>query len=284
MVTLAASALLLFVTALAAAMVGPGAGPAAAIGEKTLFVAESTAGTVVAVSEDGAVDPLVTGLSSPFDVVVDGDTLYISESGAGRIVTAPTSGGTATPLVIPGLSAPSYIAISGDTLFIVDSGTVYAVPKVGGTPEVLLEDLGNAGGIAVYNGQVYVTINSMTGSVVSVPVTGGTPTTVVSGLTNPLAIAADNGTLYITSSVGPVWSVPVTGGTPTELAELNVGLGIAVDGDTLYLTEDQSGTVYSLPVTGGTLTEIATGLSSPAGIDVGVGGCTGSVCLGGSAF
>lgn len=278
-VTMAASALLLFVTALAA-MVGPGAGPAAAFGEKTLFVAESTAGTVVAVSLDGQVDPLVTGLISPFDVAVDGDTLYISEAGAARIVTAPISGGTATPLAVPGLVAPSYIAISGDTLFIVDAGTVYSVDKDGGTPEVLLADLGNVGGIAVYNGQVYVTINSLAGSVVSVPVTGGAPTTVVADLTNPLAIAADNGTLYITSAIGPIWSVPVTGGTPTELAEVNVGVGIAVDGDTLYVTEQLTGTVYSLPVTGGTLTEIATGLSSPAGIDVGVGGCSGSVCLG----
>ncbi|WP_228002415.1 hypothetical protein [Nocardia australiensis] len=74
-------------------------------------------------------------------------------------------------------------------------------------------------------------------------------------------------TANVTGSTGSVISLPTIGGPPITLATVNVPVGIAVSGTTLYVTES-TGNVVSLPTSGGTPTTIATGLSEPAGIAV----------------
>lgn len=65
----------------------------------TLYIAESGANRVVSVPvTGGAPTPLVTGLNNPVDVAVSGSTLFIAEAGATRVVSAPIAGGPFTPV------------------------------------------------------------------------------------------------------------------------------------------------------------------------------------------
>ncbi|MGO4615523.1 IPT/TIG domain-containing protein [Nocardia sp. 2YAB30] len=87
----------------------------------------------------GTATPVVTGLNQPMGLARVGNTLYIAEFGANRVVSVPATGGAVTPLVTTGLSGPVDVTVSGSTLFITDSGNlrVVSAPIGGGSPTLV---------------------------------------------------------------------------------------------------------------------------------------------------
>ncbi|MEU6582404.1 IPT/TIG domain-containing protein [Nocardia sp. NPDC046763] len=110
---------------------GPGvvfASDGAVVG--TVYSMPATGGTATVV---------VTGLNQPMGLARVGNTLFIAEFGANRVVSVPTTGGTVTPVVTTGLSGPVDVTVSGSTLFITDSGNlrVVSAPITGGSPTLV---------------------------------------------------------------------------------------------------------------------------------------------------
>ena len=78
---------------------------------------------------------MVLAIIGPMAVAPAADSLYITENGAGRVVSVPISGGTPAP-VATGLTGPAGVAVTGNTLYIAEAfaGRVAAVATSGGTP------------------------------------------------------------------------------------------------------------------------------------------------------
>jgi hypothetical protein len=109
-------------------------------------------GTVYSMPATGGIaTPVVTGLNAPMGLARVGNTLYIAEFGANRVVSVPATGGPVTPLVTTGLSGPIDVTVSGSTLFITDSGNlrVVSAPIGGGSPTLVASVPTGAFGVAV---------------------------------------------------------------------------------------------------------------------------------------
>ncbi|MFJ9370809.1 IPT/TIG domain-containing protein [Nocardia sp. NPDC101769] len=108
----------------------------------TVYSMPATGGTATAV---------VTGLNQPMGLARVGNTLFIAEFGANRVVSVPTTGGPITPLVTTGLSGPVDVTVAGNTLFITDSGNlrVVSAPTTGGSPALVASVPTGAFGITV---------------------------------------------------------------------------------------------------------------------------------------
>ncbi|MFJ9368636.1 IPT/TIG domain-containing protein [Nocardia sp. NPDC101769] len=110
-------------------------------GPGLLYVTDSAnPGTVYSVpATGGAATVLATGLNQPRGLTRVGNTLYIAEFGANRVVSVPTTGGPITPLVTTGLVGPIDVVAAGGTLFITDSGSlrVVSAPIGGGSPTLV---------------------------------------------------------------------------------------------------------------------------------------------------
>lgn len=117
--------------------------------------------------------------------------------------------------------------------------------------------------------------------VVSVPIAGGTQTEVASGLTGPFAVDVSDGVLYISENAGmSVVSVTTSGDDPQEIRLNGYPMGIAVSGDTIYVTSPVEDAVWSVPAAGGDITTVIEGLGGyPVAIAVGPAPCSGSSCL-----
>jgi hypothetical protein len=100
----------------------------------------------------GTATPLVITppLNQPFGLARVGNTLYIAEFGANRVVSVPTTGGTPTTLVT-GLSGPADVAVADSTLFIADNGNlrVVSAPITGGPFTVVATTPTGAFGVTV---------------------------------------------------------------------------------------------------------------------------------------
>ncbi|MER6158883.1 hypothetical protein ABT147_25560 [Streptomyces sp. NPDC001868] len=112
----------------------------------SLVVAETGAGRVVAVGNDGGGSAPVTvlreGLDQPTDVAFDADgRLYVSEERLGTVLRIEADGRTV--VVADGLGAPQGLAVLGEELFVVETGhrTLRAVDLTTGERRIDAEDL-----------------------------------------------------------------------------------------------------------------------------------------------
>ncbi|MDX3547447.1 hypothetical protein PV729_40245 [Streptomyces europaeiscabiei] len=115
----------------------------------SLVVAETGAGRVVAIGDEGATDSgtgavtvLAEGLDRPTDVAFDAEgRLYVSEERLGTVLRIDSDGRTA--LVVDGLGAPQGLAVLGEELFVVETGPrrLRAVSLTTGERRIDAEDL-----------------------------------------------------------------------------------------------------------------------------------------------
>ncbi|MBN9794044.1 hypothetical protein DMP17_36500 [Pseudonocardia sp. TMWB2A] len=85
-----------------------------------LLVAETGAGRVLHLADDGTVTVLATGLDGPVDVAVDGTgTAYVTLTGGGQVVrlTRGPDGAGAGTVLAAGLHRPEGIAVAGGALW-----------------------------------------------------------------------------------------------------------------------------------------------------------------------
>ncbi len=73
----------------------------------------------VHLAEGDTVREIANGLNKPMGVAVDGDTVYVAESGAGKIVKLQQ--GSAVETVAEGLGCPQGLCLSGGKLYAVDT-------------------------------------------------------------------------------------------------------------------------------------------------------------------
>ncbi|MDX3644659.1 PQQ-binding-like beta-propeller repeat protein [Streptomyces sp. MB09-02B] len=112
-----------------------------------LVVAETDAGRVVAIDDDGSerddtVTALAEGLDRPTDVALDAEgRLYVSEERLGTVLRIEADG--TTTVVADGLAAPQGLAVLGDDLFVVETGsrTLSAVSLTTGERRTDAEEL-----------------------------------------------------------------------------------------------------------------------------------------------
>jgi sugar lactone lactonase YvrE len=87
----------------------------------------------VHVAGDGDIRKIVGGLDRPMGVAVDGDTVYVAESGTGKVVRLEQ--GHAVETVAEGLECPQGLCLSGGKLYTVDTGakTLVQIDPASGT-------------------------------------------------------------------------------------------------------------------------------------------------------
>lgn len=120
-----------------------------------MYVADSDA-TVVRRIANGVVRDWIPGLKKPSGLVMNGNKIYISDTGANRILIGTTAG-SKTNLVASGIVAPGKLAISGTTLFFLyNNGKAFgSIDLNTGTFTALKTNFVNADGLEVHNGIVY---------------------------------------------------------------------------------------------------------------------------------
>jgi len=187
----------------------------------------------------GTTTVLMTGLSKPSQVAVDGTgNVYVADAGNSRIAMTGPSGGTITALGT-GLSAPQGVAVD-------IAGNVYVA------------DTGN-------------------NRVVELPAGGGQATVNITGLSKPTAIAVDaaDDLFVLDSGNNRIVELPLN----LEQSVVNLGTtaitptGIAVDaaGD-LYMSDSSSDSVVEFAPGSVNGNQLVTGLISPLGVAVDLNG------------
>ena len=177
------------------------------------------------------------------DIALDDTNVYWG--GFSDVWTMPRGGGQ--PVMVCQFldgSSPSSIVVDETTVYMNNNvGTLLAVPKTGGTPVTLANQVSqtsSTGRLAVDSNYVYWT-DPFAGTVERVAKTGGSVTTIASGQNSPLGIAVSGGNVYWTTAYwttymdGSIVKVAASGGVPTTIAWGQQGATeIAVDDTSVY--------------------------------------------------
>lgn len=230
----------------------------------------TSAGTTTTGGSNGG-DPtiIITNLTDPQDLALDGSNLYWSNGGAaGSIQKAPLAGGTPTAIV-PTVANPHAIAVEGSSIYWLagDSGSAtLSKANLDGSGVTVLaqgQDPDQDTRLFVINGNAYW---GDTDGVHMVPVAGGNVTTVVTVTAGGPLLAADSSGLYYRSIdlSGGGWNINHANLDGTNAALVFNGgtsfQGLALAGSTLYwVSQDSStSTINSTPAAGGSTTPVAT--------------------------
>jgi hypothetical protein len=247
---------------------------------------------------------LVSGQSSPSNIVLDATTLYFVAGGA--IASIPIGGGPATVLVksqswpaslasdtnhlfwtenspsgavmqssLDGTSRvqlasnelwPSEIAVDATHVYWndVNSGKTKRAPIGGGATELVAASNNFLYDLALDSTNIYVGQNPP----VKIPKTGGNPQPLTGAGYVPYSIAIDAGWLYCSDHLGGIRKVPLAGGPWTPLATQlpNAAMMVAIDATSIYWTDNQA--IMKLDKNGGTPIALASGQDTPVGIAV----------------
>jgi sugar lactone lactonase YvrE len=174
-----------------------------------------------------AATPMVSGLTSPYDLVSDGTSIYFADNA--------------------------------------DPGAVYRNGFSDPNPTPLASGLKSPSGIAVDASYVYWT-NNGDGTVMRTSLQGGAALTLSSGEAAPWDIAVDANDVYFTTLTA-VRRVPRSGGGAVDLAtDQSNPWSIAVDASGIYWTNHNNDTVMRLAPGANMPTVIASGTPHPGHI------------------
>jgi PASTA domain len=209
----------------------------------------------------GVTHSLVTSAAAPDGMVVYASRLYWANTKSNSIGRANLNGSNTNPAFIPNATSgnsviPTQLATDGTYLYWTDGERYVGRARLDGTGSVTPHfiDAGSNSfptGIAVVNGTIYLTVFA---EIVHVPASGGTPMLLAALPANVIAtgLAAGGGYLYasgvdtgVPAPAGEILRVQLNGNnmTPGYVANLSFPLGVAVDAQHVYWTDNSSGTI-----------------------------------------
>jgi len=208
---------------------------------------------------------VVTGVSNPARILLDGNDLYIAESGSGTVskidvtATLPTS---AAPVVNTGITSPYGLSIIGTDLYIADieDGIIYKKNLLDTDPagplSTVVSSLSQPGDLVINGNYLYIAeygvgIPAAVGTSIVSRIDllnvdpGTTLETVITGVEGIGGIVFDGNNLYISSyDNDELIKIDISGGIfpiaagPGDqvIAGVDQIDGLFLDGNTMYLT------------------------------------------------
>ncbi len=200
---------------------------------------------------------VASGQAAPWDLVVDGASLYFTNGSGGTVMKCATSGcGTAPTTLASGQVAPERITFDATYVYWTDYGTggangaVRRVKKDATGLFTLSGAQTQPEGIAVDASFVYWATRPTTGAIHNVPLAGGS-TTNTTAHTSPTAVSWDGTALFFGDEGGALARCTPTAGacaSTTPLFSAGAGgiFGVGVDATRVYFaTLAANGSVYS---------------------------------------
>lgn len=214
---------------------------------------------------------LAGGLSSPDDILFDGDRVLVGEQATGRIAAIGRGGVTRLPGLIPAIEG---IARSGDTLFVGDQPNdrvVMLAPD--GTVRTFLQlqpvrGVDGLDNIRFQGGSLLVP-DSARGQLLVVGLDGAVQRT-VAGFARPVDafLRPDGSILVADENAAGIWEVATDGSKRLLVRNLPLADDVVVDGQ---------GRVYTILINGGTVVQVAAdgsqaqvvrGIGQPQGLEL----------------
>ncbi|MFT5890525.1 MAG: hypothetical protein ACI9Y7_000617 [Dokdonia sp.] len=179
------------------------------------------------------VSNVVTGLSDPFDIVIQGSDAYVAEFSGNAIVRVDLTATNPTAEdVVTGINGPTSLLFDGDDVYI-----------------------SQVGGVITRRDASDLTSNQIT---------------IASGLVTPVSMVRINDDLYFSEfQGGRIGRIDLTSGAiSTVIDGLNFPEQIALIGDELFIAHAGANRVskFNVTDTSPTLENVVTGLNNPAGI------------------
>ncbi len=194
--------------------------------EGNLYLADSTANTIIKIAPDGTNVTFATGLNAPEDLALDASgNLFVADSGTNSVIKI-ASDGTQTTFAT-GLQSPKGLAFDATgNLFVSNAGadTIVKIAPDGTKTAFVSAGLNSPGGIAFdANGNLLVA-DTGSNTIVKVAPDGTTSTLVSTGLNAPTDVAVDGlGNLLVADSGSNSILKVAPDGTITTVASPLVG-------------------------------------------------------------
>jgi serine/threonine protein kinase, bacterial len=225
----------------------------------------------------------VTGLTGPAGVAVDNaGTVYVADTGNGRVLTLATDAGSATVLPFTGLSNPSGVAVDSErSVYVTNVATNEVLELSAGassTTELHATGLNAPRNVAVDTANDLFIVDGANRVLKLSAGASSTTELPLTGLSNPAGVAVDSaGTVYVTDTGNNrVLKLTANSATPTALpfTGLSNPAGVAVDSaGTVYVTDTGNNRVLKLTANSATPTVLGfNGLGRPGAVAVDSGG------------
>jgi len=211
---------------------------------------------------------LASGQDDPFDIVVDEDGIFFTDSGKNTVVAMPIEGGlttllaeTGNPLGMTKRGGAVYFTNTYDPLS--NDEQVMRAPLPAGPASVIATSKG-AWMVATDEAHVYWT-DRANQAVWSAPVEGGDAAMIAEGIIEPTDIEVDEEAIYVTA-LEATYRISIGGGALEPLV-WGAGRGLAIDAAYVYVgTAD--GRVLKVEKAGGAAITLAKGELYPSDIAV----------------
>ena len=238
-----------------------------------------------------AISPaLVSGMNYPRNLVVSGNTLYVtnfvdSSTGQGSVgVFDATTGVPINAGLVPNLYRPAGLALSGNVLFVsfAYSGRIGTYDAASGAPLnasfISGLTLGRPHFITLAGNRLYVSGNTGTVAVFDATTGAAINASLVTGLGGALGVAVAGNSLFVADptngTVGQYDAITGAAIRADFLSGLNYPAGLAVSGNTLFVANAANGvgvgSIGAFDVTTGVAINpaLVSGVYSPWGIAV----------------
>lgn len=183
---------------------------------------------------------LAAGLAEPRGLVAIGETIFVAEHGAGRIVAVPRSGAAPPRVVASGLKGPYRLATDGTAIVATEreGGNVLWI-DVDGSLRLVASDGARPGEVGVRDGEALWLEegdDAGTGALRAAGLDGGAPRTLAGGITRAHGLAVQASHVCFTAdaveeSKGSVFCAASDAGVTRIAATPEQARGVAIDED-----------------------------------------------------
>jgi hypothetical protein len=210
----------------------------------------------------GAAEPLVdgdiidpgVGIQDPWDIKIQGNQVFWTESGDTQVWSAGLDGSDPVLLTDEGVG-PTALTLDATNAYFLNEEIPYPVNAVpiagGGNLQQLLNAATTPHGIAVDADYLYWT-NTDDGTLSRLPLSGGSEDVFITGEGEPFGVAVDASYIYWTDKLGDrVRRAKLVDGTEKmTIADVDGPRAIAVDAQYVYWTEFDGAAVRCAPIEG----------------------------------